>query len=41
MANVSLPLTGLLDNTVIAFASDNGGYAYVGGLNYPYRGTIE
>ena len=28
----------LLSNTIIIFSSDNGGFAQVGGFNYPYRG---
>ena len=30
---------GVLQDTVIAFSSDNGGVPYAGALNYPYRGA--
>ena len=29
---------GELDNTIIAFSTDNGGVPYAGALNYPFRG---
>jgi arylsulfatase B len=40
IANLTCTLssTGLLDNTVIVLASDNGGDTFITGDNYPYRG---
>lgn len=35
----ALERAGKLDNTIIVFSTDNGGLPWVGGLNYPYRGT--
>merc|ERR1719361_716057 len=34
----ALEETGLAGNTVVVFVSDNGGFPFVGGFNYPYRG---
>ena len=35
----SLEKNNLLDNTIIAFSSDNGGAPWSGGFNYPFRGA--
>eukprot|EP01084_Bolivina_argentea_P005072 9586_1 len=34
-----LKKNNMFDNTVIIFASDNGGFMNVGGFNYPFRGV--
>ena len=33
--------TNLMENTIIIFTSDNGGYPYVGGFNYPFKGVKQ
>lgn len=41
IANITTALreTGMLDDTLILFTSDNGGNPSVGGYNYPFTGT--
>ena len=35
----SLEETGLMENSLVVVASDNGGWASVPGNNYPYKGV--
>jgi arylsulfatase A-like enzyme len=35
----SLENNNLMENTIIAFSSDNGGAPWSGGFNYPFRGA--
>jgi arylsulfatase A-like enzyme len=41
VANLTCTLesTGLMDNTVVVLASDNGGNKFISGNNYPFRGA--